>query len=253
MTTTPAAATSHLATNGAPYSEDADIHASSDEYAARFGGEVGTWLLSVQTKALTSLLDPEIQSILDVGGGHGQIALPLVDAHRSVTILGSSSVCATRLREQIDNGVISFQVGNLIDLPYTAASFDGVVSFRLLSHCVAWKTLIAELCRVARHAVIIDYPTWVSVNFLSPLTFQVKRRIEGNTRTFTLFSSMKIRREFKKHGFQLAGLEKQFFFPMAIHRALETPGISQTLESIARSSGMTHLFGSPIIAKFVRE
>ncbi len=253
MTTTPAAATSHVGMNGAPYLENADIHASSDEYASRFGGEVGAWILSVQTKALESFLDPEIQSVLDVGGGHGQIALPLIEAHRSVTILGSSSLCAERLREQIDNGIISFQVGNLIELPYAAASFDCVVSFRLLSHCVAWKILIAELCRVARHAVIIDYPTWVSINFLSPLTFQLKRRIEGNTRTFTLFSSMEIRKEFKKHGFRLSGLEKQFSFPMAIHRALKNPSVSQTLEGIARSSGVTRLFGSPIIAKFVRE
>jgi 2-polyprenyl-3-methyl-5-hydroxy-6-metoxy-1,4-benzoquinol methylase len=100
--------------------EDADVHASSSEYAARFAGSVGAWMLEVQERALLSMLDTECTSVLDVGGGHGQIALPLSRAHRSVTVLGSSPVCAERLREQIENGLISFKAGNLIEIPFEA-------------------------------------------------------------------------------------------------------------------------------------
>lgn len=233
--------------------EDADIHASSSEYAARFGGTVGRWMLDVQEGAILDLLDPDYRSILDIGGGHGHVALPLARAHRSVTVLGSAPICAEQLQPQIENGVIAFNSGDLINTPYQASSFDAVYSFRLMSHCTAWRNLIAEMCRVARLAVVIDYPVWFSVNFLAPLTFKIKRRIEGNTRTYRIFSTFEVHREFEKHGFVLERVRKQFFFPMAIHRALKNPQLSMQLEGAARKCGATALFGSPVIAKFVRK
>jgi len=233
--------------------ETADIHSSSEEYAARFGGPIGAWMLEVQERAVLSMLDDECTSVLDVGGGHGQIAVPLARAHRAVTVLGSSHSCSTRLRDYIESGSIAFRAGNLVELPFDTAAFNLVVSFRLISHCVAWRSLIAELCRTSNHAVVIDYPVWRSFNILTPLLFSIKRRLEGNTRTYRLFSSREIRREFQKHGFVPAARAKQFFLPMGVHRALKNPNISRKLETVARWIGLTRLFGSPIIAKFVRE
>ena len=233
--------------------EDADIHASSDEYAARFGDATGQWMLAVQEHKLLRLLDDDITSVLDVGGGHGQIALPLCKAQRAVTVLGSSPVCAAQLTQEIDRGIISFKCGNLIELPFDDSSFNLVTSFRLMSHCAAWKTLISEMCRVSNHAVIIDYPVWLSVNILSQLLFSLKRRIEGNTRTFKLFSNREIIREFGLHGFRLERIERQFVWPMALHRALASPELSRTIESVARALLLRRFFGSPVIAKFVRE
>jgi 2-polyprenyl-3-methyl-5-hydroxy-6-metoxy-1,4-benzoquinol methylase len=233
--------------------EDADVHASSDEYAARFGDAAGKWMLAVQERKLLRLLDEDITSALDVGGGHGQIALPLSRAQRAVTVLGSSPVCATQLRQEIDRGIISFKCGNLIELPFDAGSFNLVTSFRLMSHCTAWKTLISEMCRVSNHAVIVDYPVWLSVNIMSPILFSLKKRLEGNTRTFKLFSNREIIREFRSHGFRLERIERQFVWPMALHRALANPKISRTLESVARALLLRRFFGSPVIAKFVRE
>jgi len=238
---------------GVHTAEDADVHASSDEYAARFGDLVGQWKLAVQERVLISMLDEDSTSVLDVGGGHGQIAVPLSQAHRSVTVLGSSPVCAERLRPHIETGMISFKSGNLIDIPFDARSFDLAVTFRLLSHCTAWKTLIAELCRIADHAVILDFPVWLSVNILNPIFFKFKRRIEGNTRTFRVFSVSEVSAEFRRHGFRLDTLEKQFFLPMALHRGLKQLEVSRKLEGLASTVGVTRLVGSPVIAKFVRE
>ncbi len=111
---------------------------------------------------------------------------------------------------------------------------------------------MSELCRVASDSVIIDYPTWLSVNFLSPVTFALKKKLEGNTRTFKLFSGFDIQREFRRHGFYPAGKRKQFLFPMALHRALDSQGVSSRLETAARVVGLTSLFGSPVIARFDR-
>ena len=232
---------------------DVDVHSSSDAYATRFGGEIGDWLLGVQSDALLSLLDDNCRNILDVGGGHAQTVQPLLSVGRSLTVLGSSSICSHRLQSYLENGTVSFQVGNLIDLPYNPRSFDAVMSFRILSHAVAWKSVIAELCRVAEHAVIVDYPLWCSVNLLSPLAFHLKKKVEVNTRHFKIFTNSMIKGEFNKHGFKLAKLKRQFFFPMALHRAHKSVAIAEMLEKNARVTGLTYLFGSPVVAKFVRK
>lgn len=233
--------------------ENADIHASSEEYAARFGNAVGQWMLQAQEEALLRLLDTECATVLDVGGGHGQIAVPLSQHERSVTVVGSSPVCAQRLAPYIESGAISFKTGNLIELPYHDKSFALATSFRLISHCTNWRTLVAELCRVSEHAVIIDYPVWLSVNILTPLLFFLKRKIEGNTRTYRMFSTWELQREFKKHGFTLERSYKLFVWPMALHRLLKNIPLSKSLEAPLRALGITKLFGSPVVAKFVRE
>lgn len=234
-------------------SEDADVHASSAEYARRFAGPVGGWLLKVQTDILLSLISGNSQSILDIGGGHGQTSVPLYKAGKSVTVLGSSASCAEQLRQEIDSGIISFKVGNLIQLPCGPRSFDAAVSFRLMSHCTAWRTLISEMCRVADHTVIFDYPSWCSSNIFTPVLFRIKRKIEGNTRRYTLFTTGELKREFAKHGFVCTGARKQFFFPMGIHRALGSPALSKFLEGCAAYLGLTWLLGSPVIIRFERK
>ena len=73
-----------------PFPETADIHTSSDEYATRFSGAAGTWMLDVQEQITRRLLRGfEGSSVLDVGGGHGQLAIPLCRDGWRVTVLGS--------------------------------------------------------------------------------------------------------------------------------------------------------------------
>jgi ubiquinone/menaquinone biosynthesis C-methylase UbiE len=236
----------------APHNEDADQHASSQEYAERFSGSTGQWMLSIQESALLRMLPNSVSSVLDVGGGHGQTALPLYRSGRSVTILGSSIDCSQRLSNYIDSGALSFRTGNLVDLPFEDNSFDAVISFRLMSHCTEWRTLIAEMCRVANSTVIFDYPIWCSTNFLTPFLFRIKRLIEGNTRRYRIFTTRELRREFKAHGFECVDLDKQFFFPMGIHRAIGSQRISAIVEQLPRLLGLTRLFGSPVVICFTR-
>jgi 2-polyprenyl-3-methyl-5-hydroxy-6-metoxy-1,4-benzoquinol methylase len=232
--------------------EDADLHSSSPEYAKRFSGDIGAWFLEVQERALLSMVSREAESVLDIGGGHGQSALSLANAGKSVTIFGSSPECADFLSQQLATAQISFRSGNLIELPFSDSSFDTVVSLRLMSHCTAWPRLIAEMCRVAETRVIFDYPIWLSSNLLTPLLFKIKLLIEGNTRTYRIFTTSELKREFAKHGFEVTAIYKQFFFPMGIHRALKNTKISKALEALPRTLGLTRLFGSPVLIRFER-
>ena len=230
------------------FPETADIETSSEDYARRFSGVTGEWLLSVQEKITFDFLSSsKTGTILDVGGGHGQLAGPLVKEGWDVTVLGSDESCKTRIAPLLHSDRCRFHVGNLVQLPYPAESFDHVVCFRFVSHCGVWPQLLRELCRVAKHSVIIDYPPILSWNFLTPLLFQLKKKLEGNTRTYTLFKHSEVEEIFREKGFSNISRRGQFFLPMVVHRKLQCPEKSEKLESFFRRSGLSDFFGSPTI------
>ena len=233
-----------------PFPETADIHTSSDEYAARFSGAAGAWMLDVQEQITRRLLRGfEGASVLDVGGGHGQLAIPLCREGWPATVLGSDESCRHRIQSIVDSGACRFVVGDVIALPFPDKSFDVVLCFRLLTHCARWPELVRELCRVARRAVIVDYPTGQSLNAVAPALFGAKKKFEKNTRTWALFRHAQVIEEFAKNGYAPAATGKQFFLPMVLHRMLQNRAASAALEAICRALGLTRLWGSPVIVR----
>jgi ubiquinone/menaquinone biosynthesis C-methylase UbiE len=232
----------------------ADIDTASEDYARRFRGPVGKFFLDVQTRILLELITPWPKAtVLDVGGGHGQIALPLVQKGFNVTIAGSGPLSAMRLASLLPREDFRFETCNLLHLPFENRSFDVVLSFRLLPHLEEWPELITEMCRVADKAVIVDYPDIRSFNFFSESLFKAKKAVEGNTRPFRCFSRSEILGPFNKTQFGDPLFQPEFFFPMAIHRALKSRGFSRLAESISRTLGLTRLWGSPIILRVLRK
>ena len=83
--------TSIEGTTSAAFAEAPDIETSSENYARRFSGETGAWFLNVQENATMRMLSQYRGStVLDVGGGHGQLAGPIAREGYQVTVLGSS-------------------------------------------------------------------------------------------------------------------------------------------------------------------
>lgn len=235
--------------------ESPDIHSASDGYAQRFAGEAGEWLLSIQEAGLLRMFSslPDRAEVLDIGGGHGQIAAPLVRQGHSVTVTGSTAACSARLTEMVDAGLCRFEVSDLLNLPFADQSFDVVTCFRIVTHVDDWKRLLAELSRIARVGVIIDYPTIHSLNALTPMLFSLKKRAEGNTRTYRCFDEKELLAEFASNGFVFGERFAQFLFPMVLHRKLGQPRVSEALESMARRGGLSDRWGSPVILKVMRE
>ncbi len=228
-----------------------DLHSSSEEYARRFAGDVGEFFLTRQENSVSTLLSRvSARTILDVGGGHAQIAVPLAERGYSVTVLGSDQSCASRLSAHLSAGKLKFQVGKLLPIACDDKSFDLVVSLRILSHMEDWRGFIRELCRVATVGVIVDYPPLFSFNFLTPLLFKIKKKIEGNTRDYTIFTHAEVKAEFANCGFAYQGRINQFFFPMGIHRKIKNVKISRMLETSAKALGLTALFGAPSVGIF---
>ena len=237
----------------APFPETADIDSSSDDYATRFAGPAGEWMLEVQERiTLDMVRSLPARTLLDVGGGHGQLAIPLCREGYAVTVLGSDESCRKRIADIVDSGKCTFDVGNVVALPYADKSFDTVISFRMLTHCRQWPILVRELCRVARDRVIVDYPTSQGLNVIAPMLFGAKKRLEGNTRHWALFRHAEVRLAFTRQGFDRHRQGRQFFLPMVLHRAVKCRKLSVVLEGLCRACGLTRLWGSPVIVDMRR-
>jgi ubiquinone/menaquinone biosynthesis C-methylase UbiE len=239
-------------TVAAPAREDADIESSSEMYARRFAGPVGQWFVDRQARFTLQCLEglPAGATVLDVGGGHAQTASPLAEAGYRVTVVGSDPSCGERLRSLTTAGRCRFEVADLLALPYDPASFDAVICYRLLAHSIDWRRLVGELCRVARHRVVVDYPAWRSVNFASHALFKIKNSIErGTTRPFALYGRGEVARAFAQAGFTVTAERPQFFLPMALYRLAKSVPLARTAEGLAQSLALTGLFGSPVIAR----
>ncbi len=232
--------------------ENADIESSSRAYARRFDGPVGRWFLELQTRITLDCLAglPPGATVLDVGGGHAQVAPPLLRAGYDVTVAGSHPSCADNLEPLVSSGRLRFDVANLQALPYEDRAFDAVICYRLIAHSIDWRRLVGELCRVARHRVIVDYPARRSVNAASGLLFKFKHRVEaGSTRPFALFSRRRVARVFARSGFDVAVERPQFLLPMALYRMAGSVRLVGAAEGLARSVGLTGWVGSPVIAR----
>ena len=236
------------------FPETADVETSSDDYARRFAGSVGAWFLERQAAATRELLAdlPRGAQVLDVGGGHAQLTPMLVEAGYDVLVVGSDASCAARLAPWLGSGRCRFEVGNVIALAHEERSFDAAIAFRLLPHVARWRELVAELCRVARRLVVVDYPSSRSLNVFGERGFAAKKSFEGNTRPFTLFSPEEIRAALAAGNFAVTASRPQFLWPMVLHRMLGSRIASRALEAPAKALGLTRLLGSPVIVRAER-
>ena len=211
-------------------------------------------MLDVQTRAVKAILrDLPAGTVLDMGGGHGQLVDLLQDAGWRVTVHGSDSACETNLRNLHGKTGCDFMQGDLLSLPLQDQSFDLVIAVRLLSHVDDWRRLLAEMCRVARRTVVTDYPGKFALNALTPLLFGLKKSLEGNTRTYSSFSRQELATEFSLHGLGSTRQVKQFFLPMVIHRLGNGSWPFRAAEAACRAIGLTALAGSPVIIRADRE
>ena len=232
------------------FPETADIDTSNDDYASRFTGSAGRWMLGVQSGIVRDFVGEDRSvSILDVGGGHGQSVVPLCAAGFRMSVLGSAESCRERIASEVDAGLCQFTVGNVIDLPYSDDSFDICIAIRMMTHCDRWEELVAELCRVAKRWVIVDYPTTEGVNAIAPWLFSAKKKLEGNTRTWHPFRHAEIVDQFAGNGFEVDQRSAQFFLPMVLHRVLKCGALSGALEGMCRALGLTKRWGSPVIVR----
>jgi 2-polyprenyl-3-methyl-5-hydroxy-6-metoxy-1,4-benzoquinol methylase len=230
-----------------------DVETASEGYARRFSGGVGAWFLDVQARLVSELLAPFPRArVLEYGGGHGQLTPSLLDAGHQVTVYGSAGACGARLRAVVDARRATWREGDLARAPFPDRAFDVVLAFRLLPHVADWRALLAELCRLAARAVVVDYPTARSVNAVADLMFGLKHAVEGDTRRFAVFRDLEVRDAFLAHHFFVSARRPEFFWPMALHRAHGRALLARGLEAAAGATLLRRAFGSPVVLRAER-
>ncbi len=240
-----------------------DRESATNEYAERFAGSVGRVLLKRQSELLLKVLalvredlgterseSPQLR-LLDVGGGHGQVVAALTaDLSMGLTVLASSVEALGQVAEAVADQRVAASIGALHASGLAAESFEVVTCLRQLPHFSEWRALIAELCRLSNSLVVVDYPPSLSSNLLYSIFFPLKKRLEGNTRHFRLFSHREVVDEFAKHGFTPIFREGQFLLPLVLYRALKSPALISLLEFPGARLGLRKYFGNPVIAGF---
>ena len=226
-----------------------DLELVTESYGRRFAGPSGEWMLKVQGEGTLDLLRRWPQaSVLDVGGAHGQVVPYLVTGGYPVSAFSSDPFCEFKIRDYVSSGKCSFYSGSFWALPFPDKAFDVALSFHMLSHLTHWREFLSELIRVARKAVIVDFPTKRSINGAAGGLFWLKEKLEGNTRNFISYTEAEVKAYFESQGFEMKERSPKFFFPMVVHRMLQMPTLSAGLENIMRHVKITEYFGSPVIA-----
>ena len=127
----------------------------------RFGCRCGSILNEVELNIARRLVARDCK-VLDVGTGTGRFAATLAGASSTTVAVDSSSrmisISAARGDQSDSPRQVSYIVGDGASLPFSAGSFDAVISVKVLSHFSNIDPFVSEMSRVLRRRgqLIID-------------------------------------------------------------------------------------------------
>jgi ubiquinone/menaquinone biosynthesis C-methylase UbiE len=231
------------------YSAYADPAMAASFDAKRFGGPIGRMLLEDQERVLTrSLGNVAGLRILDVATGTGRAALALAERGASVTGVDASTQMLEVARSRAAEAglAIEFAEVDAHHLLFPDRAFDAVVCLRLLMHVPDWKTVLAELCRVTRSRLVVDFPAVASTALVQAVWRRAAQGAGSRVEAYRVFSHRSIRRELQRHGFQITSADRQFVLPIALHKSLGSVRFTRGVEAVLARMGLLRLAGSPV-------
>jgi ubiquinone/menaquinone biosynthesis C-methylase UbiE len=217
--------------------------------ALRFSGPIGRLLLETQEQLLRDAFAPlPGRRLVDVGTGTGRAALGLASAGASVVGLDASGEMLAVAARRAGAAGVHLQLGRADGhhLPLADRSVDGAVCLRVLMHAIDWRACVAELCRVSRWRVVLDFPARSSAAALESGWRRVRRRLGHPVEAYRVIAETDVRRALADQGFRVVEVRRQFVLPIAFHKAIGRPGVTRTVEGACASIGLLRLFGSPV-------
>ncbi len=173
-------------------------------------------------KGITLL--PKGCSVLDVPCGNGRMTVQLARAGHRVTGVDLSDETLAFSRESLDAERLDADLvkSDIESLMFDDGAFDSAVCFRFFHHLpndTVRRRVIDELCRVARHTILISY--------LSPWSpTMLKRRIRykmGGKKSKQYATSLAAMSDlFAPHGFRLTANFAQMRWVHSLHLACFT-------------------------------
>ncbi|MEO8484684.1 MAG: class I SAM-dependent methyltransferase, partial [Acidobacteriota bacterium] len=186
--------------------------------------------------------------ILDVGAGTGRAALALAAKGAIVHGVDASAEMLEVARERAAKAglTIRFDVADAHALPVGDRSVDAAVCFRLLMHVIDWPTCVAELCRVSRHRVVIDFPAAASAAAVESAVRRRRQAAGAKVEAYRVLREADVRRVFTKNGYRVVLVRRQFVLPIALHKAINRLSLSLGIERALSGVGLLRLLGSPV-------
>jgi ubiquinone/menaquinone biosynthesis C-methylase UbiE len=215
----------------------------------RFGGPIGALLAEAQEQVLVRFAGPlEGRAVLDVGTGTGRAALALAARGARVTGVDASPEMLRVARERAGARGIDavFAPGDAHALPFDDRAFDVTVCLRVLMHAPDWVRCVAELCRVARNRVVLDYPSALSAAALQAAARHVAARFGVCGEAYRVLPLRAVRRELARHGFRVTAVHRQFVLPIALHKRIGSRAITEGTEQVLARVGLLRVLGSPV-------
>lgn len=231
------------------YAHYADATVAEGFDQLRFSGPIGTYLADEQRQLLLEALAPVTgRRVLDVGTGTGRAALALATAGATVVGLDASGEMLGVATRRAAEASLALGLGraDAHALPVATGSMDAAVSFRVLMHAVDWRGCLAELCRVARWRVIVDFPSARSVAALQSLARRGLAASGRRVEAYGVMSERDVTRELATHGFRVVQVHRQFVLPIAAHKAVGSLAVTRAVEGTLAAVGLLRWFGSPV-------
>lgn len=231
------------------YAHYADRSVAEGFDALRFSGAIGRHLLEQQEQLLLDALRPHAgQRIVDVGTGTGRAAMGLARAGASVVGLDASAEMLDVARGRAaEAGLdITFDVADAHRLPLADRAMDAAVCLRVIMHAIDWRQCVAELCRVSRHRVVVDFPAALSFAAIESRVRRLLVRMGRPAEAYRVIAERDVRAAFAANGFRIVMVRRQFVLPIAAHKKLGHLSATLASERVLAATGLLRLFGSPV-------
>lgn len=215
----------------------------------RFSGAIGRYLLEEQEALLLSVLSPlSDRVVLDVGTGTGRAAIGLARAGARVTGLDASAemLDVARARAAAAHVAIRLGVADGHALPLADRSVDAAVCLRVLMHAIDWRQCLAELCRVSRSRVVVDFPAALSFAALESGVRRARQALGRPVEAYRVIAEKAVADAFIANGFKVVDVRRQFVLPINLHKAFDNLAWTRGLERGLASVGILRLLGSPV-------
>jgi ubiquinone/menaquinone biosynthesis C-methylase UbiE len=215
----------------------------------RFGGPIGRLIAETQDAVIASFLEPLAGcTVLDVGTGTGRAAIALARRGGIVTGVDASAemLAVARRRAEEAKLRVTFAREDAHRLPFADGSFDAVICLRVLMHTPDWRRSLAELCRVSRHKVVFDYPALASAALFQSVARRVAHAAGARVEAYRVFTDASVRSALRSRGFRVAGVQRQFVLPIALHKRMNSQLATRRIEAVMTRAGLNRLLGSPV-------
>ena len=231
------------------YTHYADRSVAEGFDALRFSGPVGRHLAETQEALLVDALAPAPgRHVVDVGTGTGRAAIGLATRGASVLGLDASAemLVVARERAKAAGVPVEWSLADAHHLPIGDRSTDAAVCLRVLMHAIDWRQCVAELCRVSRWRVVLDFPAQGSAAAIESTVRRTRQRLGARVEAYRVLAERDVTAALANHGFHVVTVRRQFVLPIALHKAAGMFTVTKRIEGACASLGLLRLFGTPV-------